>query len=117
MLILSYIVVEIIHDLLLGGVWEECVTFHSLQEPQSTSGSESEDEPVSKLRRLSTSSASCGSTSGSSCPPSPRPAARHYTRRARTLRWSAADDSSLSEAGSYIEVSLEPRGDVPFTLS
>ncbi|XP_063840507.1 serine-rich adhesin for platelets-like isoform X5 [Scylla paramamosain] len=77
----------------------------NFKEPQSTSGSESEDEPVSKLRRLSTSSASCGSTSGSSCPPSPRPAARHYTRRARTLRWSAADDSSLSEAGSYIEPS------------
>lgn len=74
----------------------------NFKEPQSTSGSESEDEPVNKLRRLSTSSASCGSTSGSSCPPSPRPAARHYSRRSRTLRWTA-DDSSLSEGGSYIE--------------
>lgn len=75
----------------------------NFKEPQSSSGSESDDEPVNKLRRLSTSSASCGSTSGSSCPPSPRPVTRHYhSRRARTLRWSA-DDSSLSEGGSYIE--------------
>ncbi|XP_071530629.1 uncharacterized protein klar isoform X1 [Panulirus ornatus] len=71
----------------------------NFKDRSSSSSSDSEDEPVNKLRRLSTSSSSCGSSCGSACG-SPCPPS---TRRPRTRRWSAYD-SSLSEAGSYIEL-------------
>nr|XP_053633922.1 klarsicht protein-like [Cherax quadricarinatus] len=75
------------------------------KDPRSSSSSESEDEPVNKLRRLSTSSVSCGSCCGSPCPsPCPDSRSRH-TRCGRPRRWSAYD-SSLSESGSYIETPL-----------
>ncbi|KAK8744577.1 hypothetical protein OTU49_000880 [Cherax quadricarinatus] len=74
----------------------------NFKDPRSSSSSESEDEPVNKLRRLSTSSVSCGSCCGSPCPsPCPDSRSRH-TRCGRPRRWSAYD-SSLSESGSYIE--------------
>ncbi|XP_068217202.1 klarsicht protein [Palaemon carinicauda] len=89
----------------------------NFKEQGSSPSSESEDEPVSKCRRLSASSVSCGSSCGPSCEgrgpgsgfscgsacsstcSSPCPGARPYSR---PRRWSHYD-SNLSEAGSYIE--------------
>lgn len=89
----------------------------NFKEQGSSPSSESEDEPVTKCRRLSASSVSCGSSCGPSCEgggagsslscgsacsstcSSPCLGARPYSR---PRPWSHYD-SNLSEAGSYIE--------------
>lgn len=81
----------------------------NFKEPGSSPSSESEDEPVSKCRRLSASSVSCGSSCGPSCRSacsstcsSPCPGVRPFSASPRTRGW-AYYDSNASEAGSYIE--------------
>ncbi|KAK7066751.1 hypothetical protein SK128_005331, partial [Halocaridina rubra] len=83
-------------------------------DPGSSPSSESEDEPVSKCRRLSASSVSCGSSCGASCSlscgspsssacSSPCPGGRPFSSSSSRTRGWAYYDASVSEAGSYIE--------------